>query len=810
MAITRGTATGAATGVSSETSRVVNTPGSLVDGTYLFAVVNLRGTASTDYPITAPAGWTLIIGSFDVGSPNVRQNLYQRIVTTAGSEPATHTWTSTNGLPEYFTATIIPYFGVDLVNPVIDFSQNVMGSTSTTRTTPPIVIPGADTDNRVISAFTDRSGSTWTLPDTAVDTRVTGNSSTSHGVADSNGPVTPSGSVTRSATASVSSSVGVQGIVALRAASTATPVADSDTSAGTDDTQTLSATISDSETGAGTDTGFVAAPSADADSGTATDSAVVGLAATEDIDGTDSATGLVKTGQPPNRIERFGLSVDFDNDGDFSGPYDSVVGDFLRRSDVSIRYGRDQIRSLSPVAPGEADAEISNVDGLYSIESASSPLHNIYPIGLESQIYARYNEQNRTLFTGYVQDWKQNIAGTSQSVSLSLQDMLGAWGDTHVSTAVFTAVRSGDAINTILDRIGWPSDKRDVDPGGSVFPFWWAEGTAFEMLMQVQAAEGPPALCTVSTDGDFIYRDRHHRLYRARSLTSQALFTSGASEVKWKRDSLEYEVGWGDVINQVKITCNVRRRAPRAVVWEQDGNIIIPASTTRRITVASSDPFQAAVTPVEGTDYAVLQGSVSMSLFRVSGITTSLDITAAAGNDAVISNLQVRADPLVIANTVEVEANDTQYQNRGIRTHTPEIPFIGPYDAEAIAQLILNQRSRRNPTVRFTIEAVNAERINEMLNRDLSDRIHVQDSATGLDGDFFIEEISHTITNHGAMMQTTFGCEMASMYADNVFTFNDAAAGFNLGQFGHSGDTPSKMFTFNDPARGFNNGQFGY
>jgi hypothetical protein len=41
-----------------------------------------------------------------------------------------------------------------------------------------------------------------------------------------------------------------------------------------------------------------------------------------------------------------------------------------------------------------------------------------------------------------------------------------------ISTSVYQSIRTGEAINVILDTWGWPTALRDLDPGATVIPFW--------------------------------------------------------------------------------------------------------------------------------------------------------------------------------------------------------------------------------------------------------------------------------------------------------------------------------------------------
>ena len=80
----------------------------------------------------------------------------------------------------------------------------------------------------------------------------------------------------------------------------------------------------------------------------------------------------------------------------------------------------------------------------------------------------------------------------------------------------------------------------------------------------------------------------------------------------------------------------------------------------------------------------------------------------------------------------------------------------------------------------------NDKRLTQQLARDLSDRVHITDTETGLNADFFVEQISHATSGTGRVLTTTFGCEKADATRPaNVFVFDDATNGkFNTGKFG--------------------------
>ncbi|MFW5420847.1 hypothetical protein J0910_29950 [Nocardiopsis sp. CNT-189] len=130
--------------------------------------------------------------------------------------------------------------------------------------------------------------------------------------------------------------------------------------------------------------------------------------------------------------------------------------------------------------------------------------------------------------------------------------------------------------------------------------WWWGEyGDAFDVLSKVVEAEGPAAFAFVSSSGDFVFRDRHHRLQREASLSVQAAFRDTGAEPVFSRP-VEYDIGWKDIVNSIEV--DVAERAPvyQEVVWEDEGVLTLAASEQRTIRVQADDPFLYAVSPVAG------------------------------------------------------------------------------------------------------------------------------------------------------------------------------------------------------------------
>jgi hypothetical protein len=101
--------------------------------------------------------------------------------------------------------------------------------------------------------------------------------------------------------------------------------------------------------------------------------------------------------------------------------------------------------------------------------------------------------------------------------------------------------------------------------------------------MQLADSEGPSALVTVDATGSIVFRDRHHRLTRAESLTAQATWRSSGLEPVISAP-VQYEHGWKEIVNSVSVEVPVRQiEADFSVIWSSTGQLVIPAGSPLQI-----------------------------------------------------------------------------------------------------------------------------------------------------------------------------------------------------------------------------------
>jgi hypothetical protein len=505
------------------------------------------------------------------------------------------------------------------------------------------------------------------------------------------------------------------------------------------------------------------------------------------------------------------LLIDWQDNG-FSGGPDDVTGRTLdQRTAITIKYGHDQSRQFSPISPGELNFEINNISRDYLPDNASSPLAGYVQSGRHVRLIASTPMTSVGLFDGYLDDFDIKPGLNDRSVPMSCVDALGRLKGVSVTTALYKGIRTGTAVGVLLDAAGWSSTARDIDSGASFLPYWWLDDVdAFEALMQLVYSEGAPALVTVDRNGSIVFRDRHHRLTRAASLTSQATWRSSAVEPVLS-DPITYDHGWSEIVNSV--TTEVPIRAVDSLpsqIWSAPGVLTVPAGTTLQIIVHGSSPFQDAIVPIQDTDYTLVSGDVTPALSQLSGQSTTLALTSTGG--AVIQDMQLRATVIQSTSVLVSVEDDASISRYGRRTiDTAQLPvWANAYDVAAILGLLIAKRGDRLPTLQVTMRGAGSPlRLAECLARTLSDRVHLTESLTGLDADCFIEHIAHTVDSGGRQHVTTFGVEKVPPLVTTPFTFGVAGQGFDQGLLGGGGlDNPATMFRFDTAGVGFDQGVF--
>lgn len=509
----------------------------------------------------------------------------------------------------------------------------------------------------------------------------------------------------------------------------------------------------------------------------------------------------------------------------FPDPGDDITDDDLSDG-ITITYGRDQSRQLSPGAAGSMSLRVNNSSRKYSPENAASALYGSLDPARNAQAKVTFAGSTTYLFTGRIDDFDVKVSRGDRSVSFSFLDSLALLQGIKLSTPLYQTIRTGEAVNAVLDAAGW-TGPRDIDYGATVIPFWWVEGTdAFSALQDLVKSEGPPAIAYQAPDGTFVFRDRHHRLLRAQSVQSQAQWAAArmgdcaspaATGLHFTDDDFVYSNGWKDIVNSVSFDVGIRQpQLGLSAVWSSTDPISLANGESRVIGVTGSDPFMNAVVPDVSQDFTLSgAGTLLVGLDRDSGASANITITAVGGAVQVLS-MQLRAQAVPVVNTVKVMLQDgVSIGEHGEKTYPDEVPWAGVNDAYALATLILQHYSERLPTIQLRVPSENPQHWQQVVGRTVGDRISVRFDEMGMNTDFFVESVTHTITriwtDRPPVHAVVLGCEKCPDAAPaNPFTFDKRGAGFDQGVFDPvASDDPDTIWIWDDPVQGtFDGGLF--
>jgi hypothetical protein len=434
---------------------------------------------------------------------------------------------------------------------------------------------------------------------------------------------------------------------------------------------------------------------------------------------------------------------------------------------------------------------------------AANPLYGKIKPARPVKITRTIASTDYVLFLGHTDDNPINPDPENKNVTLSLLDSLADFRGQTISTQLYSGLRTGEAIGKILDACGWSSTLRDLDPGNTVIQWWWEDGTdALTALENVLRSEGPPALLTIGADGAIVFKDRHHRLLDSASITSQATWRDrGTIEPVMLRPGFTYNESWANIVNTGSATVDVRLPQELQPVWTSDVTLSLSAGESKLITASATDPFYGAVAPEAGIDYNLLSGTVTTALIRSSGASATIIYTATTA--AIITALQLRAQPVTVAYTVQMSASDSvSIGDYGSRSFPGDLTWCGPGDAEAVLISTVAQRATPLPIVQTQFQiGSNLTKAASILVRDLSDRITVVEPETALNNAFYVESIGHEYANKFDHL-VTIGLELAPSEPSNVARTDTAGVGTDAGVTSSGLSDPANIAIVDSAASG--------
>lgn len=517
------------------------------------------------------------------------------------------------------------------------------------------------------------------------------------------------------------------------------------------------------------------------------------------------------------RFPQWIAKCDWDANGNFTGTYDDISTRLLATPGVDVQLGRDSARPLGqPVVPSGGYTAY-NDDKVLSAEYPASPLYNLLTAGRPALLQARYGTDislddadmlvdaydvavdgttDLGVLRGIIDEPEQHPEIGNRTVAFRLLGSLLKLRGIQVTTPLRQTYRTDQAITEILDAAGWPADRRAISQGDTTMAWWWLNQTdAYQALVDLFYTEGAGAALYEDGDGTLHFENRNYRAVASRSTTVQSTWSdfdgadigvddSGADMDAYSAfvdggvgsfwfTAMQYRPEQKSIINDVTGEAKIRTAQTVQKVWEYGSTLTVTAGTAQTVYATGTDPWTGVVTPALTTDYT-LTGTASISVATVvSAQRVAITFTATGSGSATIAGPsgaatgpQLRAQPVTVTSTVqvvnavttEVSTSRTRHGNRSPdgMNWSPRTELT-PASLQAVVDTLVAYHAEPRPVVQITVRNASALYLWQQLTRQVSDRIRIVETQTGVANDFWIEQINHRATQAG--LETTFVCE---------------------------------------------------
>lgn len=487
------------------------------------------------------------------------------------------------------------------------------------------------------------------------------------------------------------------------------------------------------------------------------------------------------------------LEVDWNADGDWGDTAEDVTSNTL---ECVWSRGRDYASQLSGRASaGKLSARLDNSTGIYSSFNAGGALAgNLLP-GRKVRLRST-DPEAKTLWTGFLDTIEPttSLAG-AHTVVLRATGPLARINRTRVRVGMTTNTATGAIVTAILNATNWPADDRTIDTGQTTIERFFAGGQfssgerpALHTLRLVEETEF--GYIGEAPDGKIVFEDRHHRLTQATSKTSQATYTD-ASDGTLVYSQIQQLDPLREIYNRIEAEVRHYVTGSVTVLWTlsetgSDSPSIEPGDTQvfiarfpNPVSAKNAVGVNAWTTPASTTDYTANAAADGSGTNMTSDIgvaqakydeSMKITLTNNGAVSAYVTKLQARGTPVTLSDPIRLQAEDstsqTAYDIRSWPHPGQYLPSVN--EAQDYCDFVLSTFKDPTPILRVTIHANRDDaHLSEVMTRDISERITItadNDAALGVDEDFFVENMEHSLDsqlNHTA----TYECSSVADFS---------------------------------------------
>lgn len=345
---------------------------------------------------------------------------------------------------------------------------------------------------------------------------------------------------------------------------------------------------------------------------------------------------------------------------------------------ISIEVTQDQTEPFS-VVQSMADITLNNFDGFFTPQGGS-PIQNYILPKRPMRLLLGFNGTNLPQFIGLTENMPE-LDKVSRTVRFHLIDFLTFIFDREIpETTMLPDVSTGEVLDFLFQSVGLLPDQFVLDETSfNRIPWFYVEkgtklGTVVNELMEAEQGR--------------LFMDE---LGVIRFLSRQNYNTNPV----WKFDHsriTDYQVSTiDDIINFVRIECDILDEFENVPLWSASQPILVPAGESVEVWSSYNDPVTVVDTPpasdveIEGSSYratAEKEGLTDVNTTTLTSIenfskASKLVFTNSAGNDAYIVNLDLWGNAIRVVDTIVVEESDaTSIENFDERRYDLKTNYI--------------------------------------------------------------------------------------------------------------------------------------
>ena len=497
------------------------------------------------------------------------------------------------------------------------------------------------------------------------------------------------------------------------------------------------------------------------------------------------------------------LCVDWNGDGDFGD-----TGELITDRVMFLEFSRgknfpSQLTGRS--IAGSLRAVLNNQSNDYSPFNTSSGLSgNLIP-GRKVQVQVARAEEfpytfpftfpGSPLWTGYISSiTPEVVVNNVKTVTLQAVGGLAVIARKESQIAAQSDKRIDELIGVILDDAGWAADDRDLSTAKTtVTKYWRNGGDSMSALRELEESE--PGFIKELRDGKIGFEDREYRI-TGDSLTSKLTFSDDAGRT-FPIERIIQDDPFAGIFNEFKANLTVVSSGSLAVLWThpETGTASPAIGPGEELTFYAQYPSlsegvsssavagQVAVdtwtTPVAGTDYLVntaadgsgtaQQASVAVTATKFSN-QMKIVLTNNHASSGFITKLQARGTTTVNSDTSVIIESDADSQTKYFKRTFTITPKWIPTSKLARDWALTRLSVYKDPLPRLTIGFTANRDANTLhvaaFGLEISDRVTVDadgNAGLGINEDFFIEQISHVISQGNTSHQVQLMLSPASV-----------------------------------------------